>query len=192
MIGKRTILIMAIITLLFFGGIGAIFAPMVRETTLNGLLLDSKAIWMQVSAGILFGYITAMAGWQIVRLPLLKNTRLFFADLIRPLQLTTIEIFFISVCAGLGEEMFFRGLVQPALGIWTTSILFVLLHGYINPFNIPLTIYGIYMVLVIGVMGQFTEQLGITTAIIAHIVIDFVLLRQLSEAEPPEDKITEV
>ncbi len=181
-------MIMAIATLVFFGGTGAIFAPIVRETDFIGLLSGKEALWLQVVIGLAFGYITAKAGWQIVCLPLLTNTRAFFTDLIKPLQLNLTEVLIISICAGLGEELFFRGLVQPLLGIWATSILFVLLHGYINPFNLPITVYGIYMVLVIGVMGQLTEYYGISTAIIAHIVIDFILLRYLGNEELPEDK----
>jgi len=88
--------------------------------------------------------------------------------------------------------MFFRGVLQPLLGIWTTSILFVLLHGYLNPFNLPLTFYGLYMVVVIGVMGLFTEHLGILTAMTSHTVIDYILLQKLSQVElPPNDSKSE-
>ena len=73
------------------------------------------------------------------------------------------------------------------LGIWVTSILFVLLHGYLNPFNLPLTYYGIYMVLVIGVLGLMTEHIGIVTAMIAHTLIDVILLRELSAASVPNE-----
>ncbi len=73
------------------------------------------------------------------------------------------------------------------LGIWVTSFLFVLLHGYLNPFNIPLTVYGFYMVLVIGVMGLMTEHFGILSAMIAHTLIDIILLRELSIASTPDE-----
>ena len=83
--------------------------------------------------------------------------------------------------------MFFRGAIQPLAGIWVTSFLFVLLHGYINPRNWPLTIYGLYMVAVIGVLGIFTEHFGIITAITGHIMIDYILLKKLSETIPVEN-----
>ena len=73
------------------------------------------------------------------------------------------------------------------LGVWFTAILFVLLHGYLNPFDLSLTVYGIYMVLVIGVLGLMTEYFGILTAIIAHTLIDIILLRELSMVQLPHD-----
>lgn len=178
-------MILAAGTLLVFGGLGAIFIPIVRESNLLGFISGEKALWLQLLVGLTFGVITANAGWQIVELPKLHKTKIFFTEIIRPLKLNNMEIVIISVCAGVGEELFFRGAIQPMLGIWTTSILFVLLHGYLNPFNLPLTYYGIYMVLVIGVMGLFTEHLGILTAIIAHVLIDYILLQKLSGIEQP-------
>ncbi|MCK5209260.1 MAG: hypothetical protein KAQ79_14595, partial [Cyclobacteriaceae bacterium] len=56
------------------------------------------------------------------------------------------------------------------------------------PFNLPLTYYGIYMVLVIGVIGLMTEHLGILTAMIAHTIIDVILLKELSATSLPNEK----
>jgi hypothetical protein len=187
MISKKTILILALATLIVFGGLGVLFIPSVRDTGVIPFIVGNKKMWLQLVIGLAFGIITANAGWQIVELPRLKKTKIFFSEIIRPLKLNTFEIVIISICAGIGEELFFRGAVQPMLGIWATSVLFVLLHGYLNPFNLPLTYYGIYMVLVIGVLGLFTENVGIITAIIAHALIDYILLQKLSHAELPDN-----
>jgi membrane protease YdiL (CAAX protease family) len=180
MIKKKTILLMALGTLLGFGGLGVGLVPFVRDLGIDVFFIGIEAFWIQVLVGLLFGIISAKAGWQIVELPMMAKTKTFFSSLIQPLKLNNIQIVFISICAGVGEELFFRGAIQPMLGIWITSILFVLLHGYLNPFNLPLTYYGIYMILVIGVMGLMTEHLGILTAMIAHTMIDIILLRELS------------
>jgi membrane protease YdiL (CAAX protease family) len=188
LISKKTILILAAGTLLVFGGLGAFFIPFVRETSVLEFISGRKALWLQIVVGLTFGVITANAGWQIVELPKLHKTKIFFSQIISPMKLNHLQILIISVCAGVGEELFFRGAIQPLLGIWATAILFVLLHGYLNPFNLPLTFYGIYMVMVIGVMGLFTEHLGIISAIIAHATIDYILLQRLSSVElPPGD-----
>jgi uncharacterized protein len=183
MISKKTILILALGTIVVFGGLGGVLIPFVRTVDLPIFLAGSKAIWLQIMIGIAFGLITAKAGWQIVELPRLYKTKVFFAEIIQPLKLNLFEIILISVCAGVGEELFFRGVVQPLLGIWPTAVLFVLLHGYLNPFNLPLTLYGVFMVLVIGVMGLFTEHIGIITAISAHVAIDYFLLQKLSKVK---------
>lgn len=181
-------MILALATLIVFGGLGIIIIPYVRKVDFADFFVGAEKYWLQISIGIAFGIITAKAGWQIVELPMLQKTKVFFSSLIKPLKLDITQIIFISICAGVGEELFFRGAIQPVLGVWMTAILFVLLHGYLNPFNISLTMYGIYMVLVIGVLGLMTEYFGILTAIIAHTLIDIILLRQLSLAQLPDDK----
>ncbi|MCK5101843.1 MAG: CPBP family intramembrane metalloprotease, partial [Cyclobacteriaceae bacterium] len=170
------------------GGLGIALIPYVRNMEIDAFFMGTKPIWLQVLVGIVFGLVTAMAGWQIVELPIMAKTKTFFAGLINPLKLDKYQIVFISICAGVGEELFFRGAIQPMLGIWMTSIMFVLLHGYLNPFNLPLTYYGIYMVLVIGVIGLMTEHLGILTAMIAHTIIDVILLKELSATSLPNEK----
>ena len=187
MIKKKAILLVALATLLVFGGLGFLLIPFSRNTDIMSFLSGEKAMWQQVIVGIVFGFVSAKAGWQIVELPALFKTKKFFSDLIRPIGLSTFQIVLISLCAGFGEELFFRGALQPWLGIWITSFAFVMLHGYLNPFNLPLSAYGFYMVLVIGVMGLLTEHMGILTAIIAHTIIDIYLLSKLSEASIPKE-----
>lgn len=188
MIKKKTIMLLALGTLIVFGGLGIALIPYVRNIGIDAFFMGAEPIWLQVIVGIVFGLVTAMAGWQIVELPIMAKTKTFFAGLINPLKLDKYQIVFISICAGVGEELFFRGAIQPMLGIWMTSIMFVLLHGYLNPFNLPLTYYGIYMVLVIGVIGLMTEHLGILTAMIAHTIIDVILLKELSATSLPNEK----
>ena len=43
------------------------------------------------------------------------------------------------------------------------------------------------MVLVIGVLGLMTEHLGILTAMIAHTLIDIILLKEISAAPTPNE-----
>lgn len=181
MIKKKTIMWLALGTLFVFGGIGAALIPYLRDVGIAVFIIGIEPIWLQVIAGILFGILSAKAGWQLIELPIMTKTKLFFTSLFKPLKLTNGQIVFISICAGIGEELLFRGAIQPLLGIWITSIFFVLIHGYLNPFNLPLTYYGIFMVLVIGVMGLMTEHLGILTAMIAHTLIDIILLHKMSK-----------
>lgn len=178
---------MAVGTLVVFGGLGVVIIPFVREVEVIEFLSGGEKYWLQITLGIVIGVITAKAGWQIVQLPMLHKTKDFFTGLIKPLKLDITQIVFISICAGIGEELFFRGAIQPLLGVWMTAILFVLLHGYLNPFNMSLTMYGIYMVIVIGVLGLMTEYVGILTAIIAHTLIDVIILKELSVAQLPDE-----
>lgn len=109
-----------------------------------------------------------------------------YSNLIGSFELKPAHIIYISLCAGIGEEILFRGVIQPFLGIWITAILFVAIHGYLNPKNWRLIIYGVYLTLVIVVVGWQAKHFGLISAIAAHTVIDIVLLQQMSKPEENE------
>lgn len=88
-------------------------------------------------------------------------------------------IFFISFCAGVGEEILFRGVIQPLAGIWITSILFVAIHGYLNPMNWRISIYGVFLTVSIALVGFLSNYLGLTSAIVSHMIIDIILFYKL-------------
>jgi membrane protease YdiL (CAAX protease family) len=107
-----------------------------------------------------------------------KYVRLFSS-----FRLRTLDIVIISVSAGVGEELFFRGAVQPYLGVLWTAVAFVALHGYLNPKDWRMTTYGLLMTAIIVALGYMTEYVGIVSAMLAHVVIDLVLLCRLREAD---------
>ena len=81
----------------------------------------------------------------------------------------------ISLAAGVGEEVLFRGALQPHLGIWVTSALFALAHlrGYrIRELNRTTVaqLAGLFGVSVaLGALAHFG---GLGTAIVVHVVVD--------------------
>ena len=141
---------------------------------------------MQILIGLAYGFITATLAWQLIKTPILEGTRTFFANLIGKLNLRLIDIVFISFCAGAGEEILFRGAIQPYLGVWITAILFVALHGYINPFNWRISVYGVLMCLIIAGIGYMNDYVGLTSAIAAHFMIDVYLFMALTKSTEEE------
>lgn len=78
----------------------------------------------------------------------------------------------IAFSAGVGEEIFFRGLLQRRIGIWAQAILFGLAHaagGYI-----PQILFATGL----GVAFGFLYKRGwsLTSLIVAHLLYDLVLL----------------
>jgi uncharacterized protein len=137
-------------------------------------------VWYnQIALGIAYGCITAEGGWQIIRTKTLQPAVEKYVKLTSQLNLKTLDIIVISFCAGFGEELLFRASIQPFLGIAFTSVLFVALHGYLNPRDWRISIYGLYMTAVIAGMGWLFRETGILTAAIAHMVIDIILLARL-------------
>jgi membrane protease YdiL (CAAX protease family) len=66
--------------------------------------------------------------------------------------------------AGIGEEAFFRGALQPRYGIIIPSLLFVTLHGPQYGFNLALL--GLFGVSVI--LGLLRKHVNTTAAMITH------------------------
>ena len=87
-------------------------------------------------------------------------------------QLTLQEIVFLSFCAGFGEEILFRGMLQPWLGIFFTAFLFIALHGYISVKSSAHLIFGLAlwsMGIGLGLLGAYS---GLISAAIAHMIYD--------------------
>jgi membrane protease YdiL (CAAX protease family) len=75
----------------------------------------------------------------------------------------------LGISAGLGEEILFRGAIQPRYGLVFTSIVFALLHvQYGFSFTI-LSIFGVSLIL-----GYLRQRINTSASIITHIVYDVI------------------
>ena len=180
MISKKQIYFIGFITLFGFGIIGAIIIEKIIQKPFLSVFEHGMAWYLQLLTGTVYGLLIGWIAWKIIKSRLLKPVRNYYVELIQGLHLNKYEIVFLSFCAGVGEELFFRGAVQHLLGIWITSVLFILLHGYINPLNWRLSIYGIVMVFFIAGLGYLYEYIGILSAMTAHFAIDVMLLSALT------------
>ncbi|MEO6075779.1 MAG: CPBP family intramembrane glutamic endopeptidase [Dokdonella sp.] len=83
----------------------------------------------------------------------------------------------IAVAAGVGEELLFRGALQPIVGIWVASILFVLVHirAYRWDQLNKRVLLQSFSVLAIGVsLGLIAMYVGLFAAVIVHAAMDAV------------------
>jgi uncharacterized protein len=72
------------------------------------------------------------------------------------------------VAAGVGEEILFRGALQPRIGIGLSAALFAILHVQ---YQIP----GILMIFVVGVaLGLVKQRTSTTFTIVVHVVYDLI------------------
>ncbi len=89
-----------------------------------------------------------------------------------------LEIALISLAAGIGEELLFRGALQPWIASWTTpwtalavvSLLFGLAHALSTSYFVLATLIGAYF----GWLAMEFDDL--VAPIVAHAVYDFVAL----------------
>lgn len=141
---------------------------------------------VEVGIGVLIGIAGGFLGWGLISIPFMREVRRKYQGLIYSLRLDLFTIVFVSFCAGIGEEILFRGVLQDYFGIWVTSILFVGIHGYLSPKNWRVSIYGTYMVLLIALLGYLSIRFGLLTAMIAHSFIDIVLFWLLTNKPLPQ------
>lgn len=76
----------------------------------------------------------------------------------------------LALASGVGEELLFRGALQPVLGLWFTAVIFALLH--IQYGLTPITL----VVFVIGVaLGYIRHRDNTTLAVFVHTGYNFIL-----------------
>jgi membrane protease YdiL (CAAX protease family) len=83
---------------------------------------------------------------------------------------TVLEWFLLALAVGIGEELLFRGALQPALGIGFTSVLFALIHiqyGYT-----PVTLFIVLVAIVLGLVRRYYST---TITIFIHVGYNFTL-----------------
>jgi membrane protease YdiL (CAAX protease family) len=100
--------------------------------------------------------------------------------LIRPLfaPCTLLDLALLSLLAGFGEEVLFRGLIQGALTAWwgpgpalaAASLLFGLCHAVNGAYAVLATVMGGYL----GWLFLASENLLVV--IVAHALYDFIAL----------------
>lgn len=93
------------------------------------------------------------------------------------------ELVILAAVAGVAEEMLFRGVLQPLIGVGLTSLAFGLLHAVSAPYFVVATGFGLYL----GWISAEAEVLtgaGLFAPALIHSVYDYVALRRLRQLCP--------
>ncbi|MCD4686883.1 MAG: CPBP family intramembrane metalloprotease [Anaerolineae bacterium] len=82
--------------------------------------------------------------------------------------------FAIAASAAIGEELAFRGALQPVLGLWPTAIVFALMHPQYTLIPAALIIFGVALT-----FGWVRQRYSTTVAILAHFWYNLIQLLTL-------------
>ncbi|MCH8905128.1 MAG: CPBP family intramembrane metalloprotease [Bacteroidetes bacterium] len=176
---KRRIYILTLITLFGMGGLGIVLIKFFGDSSFKEILGEGRSLSGQLAIGVAYGIIVATLLTFALDRPPLNKVQDFFGDLLEDVHLNYFDVIWFSLCAGIGEEILFRAAIQPHFGIWPTAIVFILLHGYINPFRLSLSIYGVLLIIVSAGLGYLYAYFGLVCAITAHFMIDVILFRKI-------------
>ena len=176
---------LAIMAVVFEGGLGLLAVGL-------GWLIGCPplALIRWTPAGVVWGLAAVLPLLVMlllcVRVPLWPCTDItrvvdtFLVPMFR--QVGLLELAGISMVAGLGEEMLFRGLIQEGLsgwiggrlGVWTGLAVASILFGLVHPVTLAYAIFAALMGLYLGWLWIATGNLLVP--IVAHAVYDFLAL----------------
>ena len=152
-------------------------------TPVEILQLENLTVY-KVGLGIQFGVIYAFIALLFMQAKVFKEMPTRIENIVRNMNLSVLDCIFLSLCAGIGEELLFRSGVQFYLGPIFTSVLFVAIHGYLNPFNWKMSLYGIIVLPFILVLSYSLYEFGIWFCIAAHFSYDLILFLTMIEDNP--------
>jgi membrane protease YdiL (CAAX protease family) len=178
---------MGLLTLLVPLVIVAILYYFNATTFMIPVVIGKVNIWIQVGAGVAGGFLLSGITWLMGKWKYLNDVNFDFTLRLGIFNFSLQEILFLSFCAGVGEEIVFRGMIQPWLGILTTSFMFIALHGYMSYSSWPKVIFGLILFAVGTILGILGEYLGLLAAIVAHIIYDVIAFQRI-QAEYEELK----
>jgi uncharacterized protein len=152
--------------------------------------LESFALSGRDAAWALLATLPVLAAlWAAMRYPIgpLRELKLLMRRFVAPLfrDATAVDLALISLLAGLGEEMLFRGVVQMALasvipgpaGVWlaigVTSVLFGLGHYLSHAYFVYALLMSVYLGWLLVASGN------LLVPILVHAIYDFVALNYL-------------
>lgn len=180
---KTRIYVFGIITLLIFP-VPALWALWYFEGTDPWQVLDLEAIGdPRTLLGLSWGMVFAVFSMFCFRSRIFSHEMQRQEELILSMNLNVFDKVFLSFCAGFGEELLFRSGVQHWLGVWITSVLFVAIHGYLNPKKWRLSLYGILILPFILSLGFWLKDMGIWFCIAAHFAYDLMLFLAIDADE---------
>ena len=139
-----------------------------------------------VPVGLLAGIALGMAASRMTRFSVkryawARGLHVEFRSLLG--RLTDNDIIGYAAASALGEELFFRGALQPVVGLVWSSLIFGLLH--IGPARrfVPWTLQALVVGFALG--GLFRIFGELSAPIAAHFTINYLNLHFINRYDPP-------
>ena len=139
--------------------------------------LRGGSLWRDGAIGIGMGLaVVVVSDWLTSRTHWGEDLSRRLAEAVGPLSLP--QCFVLALASGIGEEFFFRGALQPVVGLGWASLLFGLIHLGPDRAWLPWTGFALVMGLGLGALYILTGSLW--APVVAHVVINGVNLPRLA------------
>lgn len=185
---KRSLYLLGLITLIVFPiPTFVVLYYFCNIQPLEILQFESFQI-IPVGFGLQLGFIYGILALLLMKSRIFDDLPMNIEQVVKRMRLNFLDALLLSLCAGIGEELLFRSGVQFFLDPVTTSIIFIAIHGYLNPFNWRMSIYGLIILPFVLLISYGFEYFGLWFAIAAHFMYDFVLFRSISLNSSNDDR----
>jgi len=176
LIGVRRLLATCAIAIALAALINAAFGAQALLT----IVLDGQPVAAQIGWGITFGLAISITSSVIVLFfPPFSSLRRQVLELLSRLDLSGLNPLWFGLAAGIGEELLFRGALQPIVGVWWASLIFTLAHfrtGQFHSMNWQKLIYATSVFIAGLFLGSVFLEIGLIAAMVTHAVVDVVSL----------------
>ena len=141
------------------------------------LLKVGRSIYLQPLFGIIGLVVLSLPAFMAIKYkPELVEDGL--EEILPICKLSLVKLAFMSILAGISEELLFRAFLQEIIGLWPASIAFMLAHfgfWFRQEKVTDKVLFGIFYLLAGAWLGLVYQQAGIIAAAIAHAGYDFIL-----------------
>lgn len=146
-------------------------------------LSEAWSIGVSLALGLALALVTVVATRVLVkRVRFVRELHVAFRELVGPLDGTTVAV--LALSSGVGEEVFFRGAMQPSVGLPITALVFGAVHVGPDRRFLVWTVWAALMGLALGAIHALTGSLF--GCVLAHVVINYENLQFIVSHDPRE------
>ena len=149
----------------------------VAQDEFLSVIRGPMGIATQLLCGLVLSALAAVVSYVSFRLTAKSEATANTITAYGRLDLSGLNPVWISLAAAIGEELLFRAALQPLLGVWITSVIFLLTHTPVYQFRRLNRATLVQAAGVFGasvVLGFIYQNVGLLAAMMVHTALDVV------------------
>ena len=149
----------------------------VAQDEFLSVIRGPMGIATQLLCGLVLSALAAVVSYVSFRLTAKSEATANTITAYGRLDLSGLNPVWISLAAAIGEELLFRAALQPLLGVWITSLIFLLTHTPVYQFRRLNRATLVQAAGVFGasvVLGFIYQNVGLLAAMMVHTALDVV------------------
>ena len=115
--GNRKIITLGLFTIIVFPLAAFIINYIFSSESFWDIFISKQGILYETLLGLSIGILAGILAWVIIKLQILQPVREKYQGVIGSLKMNIGTIILVSICAGVGEEILFRGVLQSYFGV---------------------------------------------------------------------------